>query len=226
MEKYFHRLKDFRDNIKSFMEEQHTRLNTLNWETEFEEYDCNSEYTIIRLPEWHDEFYVAVIEIRKTLNMDTYDLRDYLLETEQRYIEISKIQRERLKQEYFKRDIDILPSLFCKSCGRFFSKVQTHYDHDCKGKTTCENCGKNCRTKDRLNLHIESRMCFKKYNCEQCIFQSNSHNEFERHNKSKSHKEKCGIKKIDIFYNCDQCDKTYAFPSELKRHKLSHLNKN
>lgn len=230
---YFEKLAEMRELIKTEKANALRRLEELDWEAEFKEAQEDEEYDIIKpySPELK-EFEELRTEIRNTLNSDTTELCEYLAETERQYLDIFQSQFAILKQEYMKRkDEDYMPFLVCENCFKFFTKESERKEHQdkCEGKkTTCGNCGKNCRTQERLEAHIEASVCIKKYKCDKCstFAPTNSEAGWYRHLKSKEHKQNCGIVKEEVYYPCNECDITpFSFPSELKRHKRTHLKK-
>ncbi len=70
----------------------------------------------------------------------------------------------------------------------------------------------------------------KKFKCEFCpeFKATNGYTIWDRHVNSKKHRELAGIvptKEADGYYHCKECNKLFAFLSELKAHTLRHRNK-
>lgn len=210
------------------VERQRKRLNELDWDEELNKMLEDDEYTALDFSYLPDDWYDRKIEIRASLTGNhTIDLRDHLISAEEKVRVITNIQVERLKSEYYKRDADLMPTLVCSTCAKFFNKQKHCYDHVCEAKTKCNNCGQNCKTKERLETHIQSRICAKKHQCKDCPipFQTNSDAIWTKHTKSKEHKQSAGIKKEAKLFECKKCDRQYAFESDYTRHCLSVKHK-
>ena len=209
------------------IDNQPRRLRELDWDAEFENMLEDEEYTAIDFSYLPDDWDEHKHFIRSTLNQNTTDLRDHLLLAEEKALQLVKIQKDFMKNEFYKRDADLMPTIVCSSCAKFFIKQVYCSEHECETKTKCNNCGQNCKTKERLETHIHSRVCEKKHKCNQCPlpFQTNSDAMWTKHIKSKEHKESAGIKKESNIYECKKCDRQYAFESDYTRHCISVKHK-
>ena len=225
---YFEEVRKIRNLIKTTKADVKRYLDDLDWEAEFKEAQDDDEYSIIKL----NDFGISKLwdEIRR-VNADSpnQELTNYIADTHHLYhTEIFNYQFDRLKQEFMKRkDEDYMPFLRCEECNQFFLTDRKLKDHKCKGTTKCRNCNKDCRTKERLEAHIEASVCIKKYKCEKCntFAPTNSEQGWYRHLKSKEHKQNCGIEKVKLLFECKECDKPYRFESEYERHLLSPTHK-
>jgi hypothetical protein len=203
------------------VDNQHHRLPDVDWDAEFDQMLEDDEYTAVDLSylpgDWDEHKHF----IRSTLNQDTTDLRDRLLLTEEKANLLVKIQKDFMKSEYYKRDADLMPSLVCSHCAMFFVKQKYCSEHICESKTKCNNCGQNCKTQERLEAHVQSRVCQKKHQCKECPvpFQTNSDALWSKHIKSKEHKESIGIKREA--HECSKCKKQFYYEYEYKRHSLT-----
>jgi hypothetical protein len=219
--------------------EAETRFATIDWEGEFKEMDDDSEYSPI--PFLTDEDFYEKLECPETI-CDDYerDAKTFMLkmrlysngiEPDKRLVEyvrsiqglkqkIVNLYHTKLREEYLKGDLDLRPSIYCPKCNFFAMNVAKFYDHECRKTTKCNRCKYVAPSYERLDNHMKAKhLKVYKYNCVVCPFPTDSSKEFERHNNSKGHKEKCGIKKEVVFYPCNDCDiPPFAFPSELKRH--------
>jgi len=216
---YFEKLAEIRLSIKTKRAEVQRRLDSLDWEAEFKEAQEDDEYSILQFDTTLSDL---ASEIRKTFDTrPNPELCNYLAETEQLYREqVTNYQLDRLKQEFFKRkDEDYMPFLSCETCFGFYTTESKLKDHKCKITNKCKNCGRDCRTKDRLQAHIDALVCIKKYKCEPCEYATNSKNEYDRHLNSKKHKETCGIEKET--FECKDCNKKFAYRCKLNEHLVT-----
>jgi hypothetical protein len=222
---YFEKLEDIQAKMKTMRADALRRLDNLDWEAEFREAQEDEEYSILQFDTTLSEL---ASEIRKTFEKTpNEELCNFLADTQTTYRnEVVNPQIDRLKQEYFKRkDEDYIPFLSCETCFQFFTTEGKRKEHNCKGTTKCRNCGRDCRTKERLQAHIDALVCIKKYKCEPCEYATNSKNEYERHLNSKKHKEIFNIEKEIKVFECKDCDRQYAFESDYKKHCLSVKHK-
>ena len=203
---------------------QRRRVLELDWDAELERMLDDEEYSALDRSYMPKDWTERTNAIRLELTGNsTVDLRDHLLKAEQKAREVANIQRDALKAEYQKRDADLMPTLTCSHCARFFVTQKQCGDHTCDGTTKCNNCGQNCRTKERLEAHIRQRKCAKAHECKECSFETNSEAIWTKHTKSKEHREKAGI--VKAIHECSACEYTTSFDSKFKEHCLTKRHK-
>lgn len=213
---HFNLLDEVNQNIVPFKTEILERLNKIDWECV--RVQCLEDYTYT--PIQAVDIIVNGISYREIkrniityLNTPHEKLRDYLWETDGKVRELYDIQIQRFKQEFNKLDPDLRPNLMCNVCGYFGISEEKLDTHICKKTVICKNCGKNCKTHERLQNHLEKQMCMKRYQCEKCKYQTNSDNSWKLHINSKEHK---GV--IKQSYHCELCNFTSEFPARFKEH--------
>jgi hypothetical protein len=228
------------ETLKIEIEKTKTRVGKIDWSKEFKDMIDDEEYTPLKYQ--HLSRHVKLIgmfdpdEVYKTTKDRWRSIKDTRPE-EAKVIEVEWKEIERLLKEMCSIEMKALttawdsvedecdkPYLLCE-CGHFaYSEKNKNKDeHDCdlddeERTTTCSICNKKCGTYERLDKHKKSKH-HTKYHCKPCEFPTNSKAVWDRHLKSKDHKEACGIVSEKKTYPCPDCDvKPYTFPSELHRH--------
>lgn len=236
---YFARLDLMLKKTREICNDAEIRFATIDWEEEFSRMDDDEEYTPI--PFLNDgEFYDALECPETQVEGDERDAKRFMemmklsscgVEPDRKLVEyvgtimqikskIITLYKTKLREEFVKEDWDLRPSMYCSTCNVFANSVSKFRDHECKETTKCNHCGKQEKTYERLQNHIQAKhLKTYKHSCKECEYSTDSQKEYERHTNSKAHKQKCGIKLEMVFYPCnDCCVKPFAFPSELKRH--------
>lgn len=225
----------------------HERLANIDWSSEFNNMTNDAEYSPLQYQQ--GALFVHTIQLFK--NGDVFQAANNRLCTLKSMNDERAVPLETLISCIRKliRDLKITemnalrkvwdsvedecekPYLKCADCEFFGYCEQAKEDHECacddEDRTTkCRFCGFKATTYDRLDNHIKSKHLKNcKYNCKECEYKTDSNNEFVRHNNSKGHKEKCGVKKEVKLYECKICDKEYYFESEYNRHLVSTKHK-
>ena len=116
------------------------------------------------------------------------------------------------------------PELECEACGFLacYTSAQTH--HECEKTTQCGRCDHKATTYARLEAHIKSKHTKRwSHSCKDCEFHTDSKSQYDRHMKSKVHKEATGYEAPK--HECLACERSFPFASELKRHLFSKEHK-
>ena len=242
---YFIRLEAMIGRAKEVCREAEIRFATIDWEAEFTEMDEDSDYS--PLPFLTDaDFYERLhcpeticgdYECDATAFMKKMRLYSNGAEPDKKIVELVNVveslrsktgalYRNKLREEFMKGDLDLRPSIYCAKCNVFAMNVSKFYEHECRQTTKCNRCNYVAPTFERLENHMNAKhLKTFNHNCKECDYGTDSPKEFDKHTKTKSHKEKSGIQRET--YKCDVCDKPFYFKSKYEEHLLSptHLKK-